>query len=463
MSRSFACSALLASALVGAGCGNAGVSGNGGSSGSAGGASGSDQGSGGQSMNGAQTGGGSGGSNPGSGQSMVVAQTGANGGSAPADGGGPGDAPAVDAGSGGMPSPDGMAGGLPEVSSDGDGDRVIGPTYAPDPLTQLGAGVPAGRDFTFMMPLAQSKYYTGAGQRAALASRPISVHVPMQYNPAHPAALMVTQDAQGGNYLPPVIDNLVAKNEIPVIVLIRVANGGGDAVGSERGLEYDTVSGLYAEFVIKEVVPQTIMAAKTQLNIDLKITDDPNGHLTMGGSSGGACAFSMVWWHPDLFRRMIGWSPTLVNQVPVGSPFPHGCWIYHDIDPYSMTAPNGLVVASCEPVAGFTGDSNPGPCDTPLSQAKCEAVQGCAWNTNRNRPIRIWHESATGDLGAGGGPETYRNFDLANQRTAAALKLRGYHYHYDHALGAGHNDGKVQAQTIVEAMRWVWRGYTLPQ
>jgi enterochelin esterase-like enzyme len=394
---------------------------------------------------------------------MSGAQTGGDGGSAQTDGGGSGGAPAVDAGSDGMPAPGGMAGGLPEVSSDGDGDRTIGPTYAPDPLTQLGAGVPAGKDFTFMMPLAQSKYYTGAGQKNALANRAISVHVPMQYNPAHPAALMVTQDAQGGNYLPAVIDNLVAKNEIPVIVLIRVANGGGDSVGNERGLEYDTVSGLYAEFIIKEVVPQTITVAKTQLNIDLKITDDPNGHLTMGGSSGGACAFSMVWWHPDLFRRMIGWSPTLVNQVPVGSPFPHGCWIYHDIDPYSMTAPNGLVVASCEPATGFTGDSNPGPCDTPLSQATCEAVKGCVWNTNRNRPIRIWHESATGDLGAGGGPATYRNFDLANQRTAAALKLRGYHYHYDHALGAGHNDGKVQAQTIVEAMRWVWRGYTLPQ
>ena len=55
------------------------------------------------------------------------------------------------------------------------------------------------------------------------------------------------------------------------------------------------------------------MEAKTRMNIDLKITDDPNGHATLGGSSGGAAAFSMAWWHPDLFRRMIGWSPTLVT------------------------------------------------------------------------------------------------------------------------------------------------------
>ncbi|HVR61391.1 MAG TPA: hypothetical protein VMU50_05795 [Polyangia bacterium] len=442
MTRSFVCGALLATALLGAGCGSASVPNSG--SGSGGGS-------------------GTGGSNGGTGgQGTDAAQPGGSGGGEPVGSGGQGGAPS-DAGSGGMPAPGGMGGGLPEVSSEGDGDRTIGPAYTPDPLTQRAADAPAGKDFAFMLPLAGSKYYTGAGQKNAIANRPISVHVPMQYDPAHPAALMVTQDAQGGNYLPAVIDNLVAKSEIPVIVLIRVANGGGDSVGNERGLEYDTVSGLYAEWVIKEVVPATIMQAKTQLNIDLKITDDPNGHLTMGGSSGGACAFSMVWWHPDLFRRMIGWSPTLVNQVPVGSPFPHGCWIYHDIDPYSMAAPNGLVVNSCEPAAGFTGDSSPGPCDTPLTQAKCEAVQGCAWNTKNNRPIRIWHESATGDLGAGGGPETYRNFDLANQRTAAALKLRGYHYHYDHALGAGHNDGKVQMQTIVEAMRWVWRGYKLPQ
>jgi len=355
----------------------------------------------------------------------------------------------------------GMGGGLPDTTSEGDGDRIIGPNFTSDPLTTRQSGVPAGRSFNFSMALAQSKYYTGAGQKNAVTNRSVSVHVPTQYDPAKPAALIVTQDAQESGYLPAVIDNLVAMKQLPVIVSMFIANGGGDSVGNERGLEYDTVSGLYAEFVIKEVVPRAIMEAKTQLNIDLKITDDPNGHATLGGSSGGAAAFSMIWWHPDLFRRMIGFSPTLVTQVPAGSPFPHGCWVYHDIDPYDAAAPNGLVVADCEPTTGFIGDSNPDKCDTPLSQAKCEAVPGCAWNTKINRPIRIWHQSSQNDLGAGGAPSTYRNFDLANQRLAAALKARGYHYHYDHANGGNHNDDRVQRQTIVEAMKWVWRGYPI--
>jgi hypothetical protein len=34
---------------------------------------------------------------------------------------------------------------------------------------------------------------------------------------------------------------------------ISIGNGGGDAQSSERGLEYDTMSGRYAEFVEQEV------------------------------------------------------------------------------------------------------------------------------------------------------------------------------------------------------------------
>jgi enterochelin esterase family protein len=345
------------------------------------------------------------------------------------------------------------------VSSEGDGDRTVGPNYTRDPLSANPvAGAPQGRRFTFTMTGAQSTIYKGVNGNY---NRNVSVYVPMQYDPAKPAALMVTQDARGADYLPPTLDNLIFMKQVPVIVAIFVANGGGDSVGSERGLEYDTVSGLYAEFVIKEVVPRAISEAKTQLNLDLKITDDPEGHATLGGSSGGAAAFSMAWWRPDLFRRVLAFSGTYVTQVPAGSPFPHGCWVYHDEDPYDASKPNGLVVHDCQPTAGFIGTSTPGKCDTPLAQAACEAVSGCTWNTTINRPLRIWHQSSQNDLGAGQQPGTYRNFDLANQRMAAAFKLRGYHYHYDHALGANHNDARVQTQTIVEAMKWLWRGYPI--
>ena len=71
---------------------------------------------------------------------------------------------------------------------------------------------------------------------------------------------------------------------MPVMIAISIGNGGGDAQGSERGLEYDTMSGRYAEFVEKEVLP----LVESKCNV--KLTKDPDGRATMGGSSGGSCA-----------------------------------------------------------------------------------------------------------------------------------------------------------------------------
>ena len=65
-----------------------------------------------------------------------------------------------------------------------------------------------------------------------------------------------------------------------------IGNGSGDAQGSERGLEYDTMSGRYAEFVETEVLP--LVEAKAHV----KLTRDPDGRATMGGSSGGSCALT---------------------------------------------------------------------------------------------------------------------------------------------------------------------------
>jgi enterochelin esterase-like enzyme len=81
------------------------------------------------------------------------------------------------------------------------------------------------------------------------------------------------------------------------MIAISLGNGGGDAQGSERGLEYDTMSGRYAEFVEKEVLP--LVEGKCHV----RLTSDPEGRATMGGSSGGSCALIMVWYHPELYHR----------------------------------------------------------------------------------------------------------------------------------------------------------------
>ncbi len=356
------------------------------------------------------------------------------------------------------PPPDaGKDSAVADPGTAGDGDRTIGPSYIPASETQTKAGVPRGHLIHFMLP-------TGTIFPAA-PTRNVQVYVPVQYVTGTPAPVMVVQDGMDSFYdfapqLSTVLDNLINEKMLPSIVLVLPDNGGGDSVGSERGLEYDTVSGLYAEWADKELLPAAEAATQAQLPTQaVTFTHDPQGRGTIGGSSGGAASFSMAWWHPDLFNLVLTFSATLVNQVPASSPFPHGCWVYHDVDPYSDAGPNGLVVQDCENASGFVGASAPGPCDTPLSMSACQAVAGCAWNTTVNRPIRMWFESGTMDDGAGGAPSTYRNFDLANQRLAAAFALRGYHYHYDHALAAGHVDQDVFHQTIAEALVWLWRGY----
>jgi enterochelin esterase family protein len=356
------------------------------------------------------------------------------------------------------------ASGLPDAGSDGDGNRTIGPNYTRSPLLSPGNTL-KGKLVNFTMQGSESTIYPGINGNYM---RPVTVYVPGQYVAGTPAPLMVSQDAMGNVAL----DNLIAMKMLPPIVVFFVANGGGDAQGSERGLEYDTVSGLFAEFIETEVLPRGIEEVKAQINVDLVLTGDPNERGTFGGSSGGAASFSMAWWHPDLFRRVLTYSGTFVSQVSSDLPFPHGCWVYHDVDPrfVSMTdPPAGLVVQHCEPSSGFVGSSSPGPCDTPLSLTACQAVGGCAWNDATNRPLRAWIESADGDLGTPGhlldvkyGPIEYRDFDIANQRMAQAFALRGYHYHYDHALNAGHVDGNVVGQTLPEALLWVWRGVAIP-
>jgi len=46
----------------------------------------------------------------------------------------------------------------------------------------------------------------------------------------------------------------------------------------------------------------------------VKLTKDPAGRATMGGSSGGSCALIMAWYHPEWYHRVLTWSGTYINQ-----------------------------------------------------------------------------------------------------------------------------------------------------
>ena len=83
------------------------------------------------------------------------------------------------------------------------------------------------------------------------------------------------------------------------MIAVMIQNGGGDAQGSERGQEYDTMSGEFAEYIEAEVLPAV------EKNCDVKLTQDPDGRAAMGSSSGAAAALIMAWYHPELYHRVL--------------------------------------------------------------------------------------------------------------------------------------------------------------
>jgi hypothetical protein len=76
------------------------------------------------------------------------------------------------------------------------------------------------------------------------------------------------------------------------------------------------------------------------------------------------------------------------------------------------------------------------------------------------KPIRIWMEVGDRDLL---NPNVMRDnmhdWVLANENMAKVLADKGYHYQFVFATNAGHTDRTVKAQTLGEALEYVWQGY----
>ncbi|HVU51339.1 MAG TPA: alpha/beta hydrolase-fold protein, partial [Polyangia bacterium] len=288
----------------------------------------------------------------------------------------------------------------------GDGDFMIGPNYANAPEETANPNVPHGKLDMFTMKSSDSKIYPGL---TGPYTRPVWVYVPAQYVPGTPAPFIVVQD--GDNYilrLPNILDSMIAAKRVPVMIAIMANSGGGNSKGSERGLEYDTVSDKFVTWVETELLP------KVTATYNVTLTTDPNGRATLGGSSGGAAAFTMGWFRPDLYRRILTYSGTFVNQEsPTDPMYPHGAWEYHE-----------HLIADADP-----------------------------------KPLRVYLECGQNDYNANDPETTYENFKMANMRMAAALKAKGYHYHFDYALGAQHDDAHVIDQTLPGVLEWLWAGY----
>src|SRR6266851_849298 len=311
-----------------------------------------------------------------------------------------------------------------------DGNFIIGPTHNPAREMAANESGPKGDVFEFTMESKDSKIYPGIAREPnsfavpdpadphkvivnsypAPYMRTVAVYVPKQYVPGTEAPFIVGADGPDQTLFT-ALDYLIAEHRVPVMIAISIGNGDGDAQGSERGLEYDTMSGLYAEFVEKEVLP----LVEKQYNV--KLTKDPEGRATMGGSSGGSCALIMAWYHPELYHRVLTYSGTYVNQQwPPNPQTPHGAWQFHE-----HIIPN-----------------------TPA------------------KPLRIWMEVGDRDLfNPNVMHDNMHDWVVANENMAKVLAAKGYHYQFVFARNAGHCDGGTKQQTLPEALEYLWQGYPI--
>jgi enterochelin esterase-like enzyme len=312
-----------------------------------------------------------------------------------------------------------------------EGNFVIGPTHNPAPEMALPESGLRGTVHNLTMSSADSKIYPGIAReqgtfgtvdpgdparlivttsRPAPYTRRVAVYVPRQYVPGTTAPFIVGADGPD-QLLFAALDNLIEQKRLPVMVAISIGNGSGDAQGSQRGLEYDTMSGRYAEFVETEVLP---LVEKTA---NVTLSRDPDARATMGCSSGAAAAMAMAWYRPDLYHRVLSYSGTFVNQQwPSNPETPGGAWEFH----------RTLI---------------------PKSPVK---------------PLRIW--MAVGDrdlLNPNVMRDDMHDWVLANQHMARVLAEKGYPYQFIFARNSGHCDRTMKQQTLPLALEWVWRGYPI--
>ena len=194
------------------------------------------------------------------------------------------------------------------------------------------------------MTLASSAIFDGKDttldrSKPVNTTRSISVYVPAQYKDGTAAPVLVIQDGPGDiGLVKNALDNLTNAQDparrIPPFVAVAVQNGGNDGKGSERGLEYDTMSDRYARFIHQEVLPAVVSNSMVKAAYpNLKLTEDPQGRATLGCSSGAAAAVTMAWFRPDLFSRVLSYAGTLVDQqdddAPEEAMYPLGAWEYH--------------------------------------------------------------------------------------------------------------------------------------
>ena len=253
------------------------------------------------------------------------------------------------------------------------------------------------------------------------------VYVPAQYKDDSPAALMVFfdgrsySDVKGAIRAPVVLDNLIAKGEMPVTVGVFINPGGhkdkqpadGKWKADNRSFEYDTLSDSNARFVIEEILPE--------VEKKVKLSHDPKDRAICGMSSGGIAAFTVAWERPESFSKVLSHigSFTSIAYRPAGDGKP----------------------------------MRPGGDFYPTLIRKSPI-----------KPIRIFLQDGQNDL-----DNDHGNWFLANQQMLAALKYangkadrenrEGPRYDVNHVWGHGTHSSNHGGAILPDSLRWLWRDY----
>lgn len=308
---------------------------------------------------------------------------------------------------------------------------VIGPSYVKARENVVSSDIPRGDIAQFTIDSRETKIFNPGIAREVFGKvdptnpntlivetheidfeRKVTVYIPKQLDRDSAAPFMIMHDGPKGKpnrLLPNILDNLIAEKRIPPIVLIQMANGGGDAQGHQRGREYDNMSDLFARYIETEVLP------RVESNYSIKLTKDPDGRAAMGSSSGGAASLIMAWFRPDLYRRVLTTSGTFVNQAwPYDPAYPGGAWEFHrTLIPEQPKKPLRIFIS--------VGDRD-------------------LLNPNVMRDgMHDWVE--------------------ANHRMAKVLKEKGYEYQYLFCCNSGHGIRNAKEQFLPHAIEWIWDGY----
>ena len=252
------------------------------------------------------------------------------------------------------------------------------------------------------------------------------IYVPVHYDPKNPPNLLVFQDGQrainpqGPLNIPVVLDNLIAKGDIPATlgVFITPGNTGtehypdnlGTGNPNHRAQEYDALSDAYTRMLIDEIMPEV---AKSY-----RFTDDPKRRAIGGTSSGAICAWTVAWNRPDAFGNVISM---------IGS--------YTSIGYQPATADHPMIPG---------GDTYPG-----------------LIRKNPIRPIKIFLQDGTNDLN-----NEHGNWHLANEQMLSSLqwananadekKIPGARYDVRFEWGDGAHSDVHGGWLLPGILRWMF-------